>query len=212
MKYIKLFENFEDYNPYDLTVMFPDERLKLFIEEIKKPTSEQNLNLVRDLINLGTINIQDNRGKAPLHWATGEGSVEIVRILIDAGTDLNVKDKGGNTPLHIAANEGEPETAILLINAKADLNVQNNLGETPLHTTVYYDAEEVAWMLIDAGADLNMQAKNGNTPLHLAAYEGNDYIVQTLLDAGADETILNGDGLRWDEVIDGEEFYDEDDD
>jgi ankyrin repeat protein len=212
MKYLKLFENFEDYNPYDLTVMFPDERLKLFIEEIKKPTSEQNLNLVRDLINLDTINIQDNRGKTPLHWATGEGSVEIVRILIDAGADLNVKDKGGNTPLHIAVNEGEPETAILLINAKADLNVQNNDGWTPLHVAVYYDAGEVAWMLIDASSDLNVQGKNGDTPLHIAANEGNDYIVQMLIDAGADETILNAKGLRWDELIDGEEFYDEDDD
>jgi ankyrin repeat protein len=208
MKYLKLFENFEDYNPYDLTVMFPDERLKLFIEEIKKSTSEQNLNLVRDLINLGTINTQDNNDKTPLHWATGEGCVEIVRILIDAGADLNVKDKGGITPLHIAANEGEPETAILLINAKADLNLQDEYGWTPLHRTVYYDAGEVAWMLIDAGADLNVKDKRGNTPLHLAAYEGNDYIIQILLDAGADQTILNNDGLRWDELIDGEDFYD----
>jgi ankyrin repeat protein len=205
MKYLKLFENFEDYNPYDLMVMFPDERLRLFIEEVKKPTSKQNLNLVRDLINLGIINVQDEDGCTPLHWAAGEGSVEIARILIDAGANVNVKDKEGNTPLHIAANEGEPEIAILLINAKADLNVQDNLGWTPLHTTVYYGAEEVAWMLIDAGAKLNVQSNIGYTPLHLAASFWRVEIARMLIDAGADQTILNGDGLRWDELIDDED-------
>ncbi len=145
MKYLKLFENFEDYNPYDLTVMFPNERLKLFIEEIKKPTSEQNLNLVRDLINLGNINTQDADDKTPLHWAANEGSVEIARILIDAGADLNVQDNLGWTPLHGAAEFGRVEIVRMLIDAGADKTILNNDGLRwdQLIDDEYYDDDYV---------------------------------------------------------------------
>ncbi len=153
MKYLKLFENFEDYNPYDLMVMFPDERLKLFIKEIKKPTSEQNLNLVRDLINLGTINTQDDWGVTALHFATEEGDEEITQMLIEAGADVNIQTNNGWTPLHKATMGGHSEIVQMLIGAGADVNVKDNWDNTPLHLAAYYTREDIAEMLVNAGAD-----------------------------------------------------------
>ncbi len=169
MKYLKLFENFEDYNPYDLMVMFPDERLKLFIEEIEK--WEPNLNLVGDLISLGTINVQDNSGWAPLHYSVMNGRTEIVRMLIDAGAKLNVQSNIGYTPLHRAAINGQVEIARLLIDAGAYVDVQDKSGYTPLHRATEYREIEIARMLIDAGARKDIPNEDGKFPYDLMRTE-----------------------------------------
>ena len=164
MKYLKLFENFEDYNPYDLMVMFPDERLKLFIEEIRKPKSKQNLNLVRDLINLDTINMQDNDGNTPLRNSVFHGKTEIVQMLIDAGVDVNMRDGMGATCLHDAVYLGKPEIARMLIGAGADLNVQDKHGNVPLHWAADYGEVKIAKILIDAGARKDIPDNEGRLP------------------------------------------------
>jgi ankyrin repeat protein len=181
MKYIKLFENFEDYNPHDLMIMFPDERLELFLEEIEKPISKQNLNLVRDLINLGTINTQDARGRTPLHWAASRGQVEIVRMLIDAKANLNLQSITGDTPLHWATLYGQEKIVKMLIDAGADLNVQDEEGYTPLHY--------IKDIRISVGVK----------------------IARMLIEGGADETILDNDGFRWDEICGWDRDYIESD-
>jgi len=161
MKYIKLFE---EYNPYDLMVMFPNERLKLFIEEIRKPRSKQNLNLVRDLINLDTINMQDNDGNTPLKNAVQQGKTEIVQMLIDAGVDVNMRDDVGSTRLHDAVYFGKPEIARMLIEAGADVNVQDEDGNTPLHWAADYGEVKIAKILIGAGARKDIPDNEGRLP------------------------------------------------
>jgi ankyrin repeat protein len=129
MKYIKLYEDFEEYNPYDLMVMFSDERLELFFEEIKK--NKPNLNLVGDLINLGTINVQNEYGITPLHLATEYCKVEIVKMLIDAGADVNVQNIWNNTSLHRAALYGEIDIARILIDAGARKDIRDEDDRIP---------------------------------------------------------------------------------
>jgi ankyrin repeat protein len=129
MKYIKLFEDFEEYNPYDLMVMFSDERLELFLEEIKK--DKPNLNLVRDLISLGTINVQNEYGITPLQLATEYCKVEIARMLIDAGADVNIQNVWDNTPLHRAALYGKIDIARILIDAGARKDIRDEDGRIP---------------------------------------------------------------------------------
>jgi len=65
-------------------------------------------------------------------------------------------------------------------------------------------------MLIDAGANINVQGDEGDTPLHMAAYYGEIKIARMLIDAGADETILDNDGLRWEDIINWDDEWNED--
>jgi ankyrin repeat protein len=169
MKYIKLFENFEPHDPYELMIIPPNKKAEMIVGEIKK--GEPNLNLVSDLIVLGA-NVdwrdEDNNGRTPLHVAAGYGRVEIARMLIDAGADLNVQDEDGWTPLHGATWGEEAEIAQMLIDAKADLNVQNKWGSTPLHRAAYYGKVEIARMLIDAGARKDIRDDEGKLPYEFA--------------------------------------------
>jgi ankyrin repeat protein len=131
MKYLRLFEDFDSYDPYELMIIPPNKKAGMIVGEIWK--DEPNLNLVRDLIVLGAnVNWQDeeNFNRTPLHWAVRDRSVEIARMLIDAGADLNVQDKDGWTPLHWAAEYNGADIVRMLIGAGANVNVQDEWGKT----------------------------------------------------------------------------------
>ena len=129
MKYLRLFEDFDSYDPYELMIIPPNKKAEMVVDEIKK--DEPNLNLVSDLIALGAnVNWQDeeNYNYTPLHYAARFGKVEIVRMLIDAKANLNVQDEEGWTPLHVAAWNGEVKIARMLIEAGADETILNDDG------------------------------------------------------------------------------------
>ncbi len=191
MKYLKLFENFEDYNPYDLMVMFPDEMFKMLIEEIDK--DEPNLNLVSDLIVLGS-NIdshdEEDDGKTPLHKTIENGQIKITKMLIDAGVDLNVQDEYGVTPLHWAVLHGDEDVLRMLIELKADLNKPDSAGATPLYSAVTQGEETLIKLLLDAGADVDNPGNPGTwSPLFFAAWDYNPELTKLLLQHGADPNL-----------------------
>ena len=167
MKYIKLFENFEDYDPYELMIMSPNKKGEMLVKEIEK--DEPNLNLVRDLITLGAnLDWQDDYGRTALHWCAYNNHPEILRMLIDSGADVNIQRNGGWTALHICADWNRPEIARMLVDAGADLNIQDDDGWTALHVCAIRNHPEIARMLIDAGADKIITNNKGKLPYDLA--------------------------------------------
>ncbi len=171
MKYIKLFENFDSHDPYELMMIPLNKKAEMIIEEIQ--SDKPNLNLVNDLIILGADldwRYGDGLESTLLHVATNYGRVEVVRMLIDAGTNLNVQDNIGRTPLHWAAKNGIVKIARMLIDAGANVNVQDKDGQTPLHWAAMYGRVEIARMLIDAGAKKNIPDNKGKTPRDFAVW------------------------------------------
>ncbi|CZB16028.1 hypothetical protein FLM9_681 [Candidatus Synechococcus spongiarum] len=55
--------------------------------------------------------------------ASRNGYLEIVKALIQAGTDLNSQDKYGKTALMVASSENQLEIVKALIQAGADLKL-----------------------------------------------------------------------------------------
>ena len=63
-----------------------------------------------------SVDLTDNRGLTPLHWASGAiigsgDSVLIVRALINAGADINARDPDGYTPLDFAVRSAQEQVA-----------------------------------------------------------------------------------------------------
>jgi ankyrin repeat protein len=196
MKYLRLFEDFDSYDPYELMIIPPNKKAGLIMKECGK--SNPNLDLVRDLIVLGA-NLEwkdeENGDLTPLHVAAEFGSVEIARMLIDAGAKLNVQDTwGSKTPLHLAVHQGRAKIAQMLIDAGADKDVQDKWDHTALQWAVSNGEIEIAQMLIDVGANVNMQDEDGWTSLHWAVSNGNIEITKILIDAGARKDIKNKEG------------------
>jgi len=132
MKYLRLFEDFDSYDPYELMIIPPNKKAEMLMKEIgdKKP----NLNLVNDLIALGAnLDWQDEFGWTALIKAVRFGESGIVQMLIGAGADVNVQNDNGQTPLHVAAfiHMGKTDIARMLIDAGAKKDVKDKKGRLP---------------------------------------------------------------------------------
>jgi ankyrin repeat protein len=132
MKYLRLFEDFDSYDPYELMIIPPNKKAEMLMKEIgdRKP----NLNLVNDLIALGAnLDWQDEFGWTALFKAVRFGESGIVQMLIGAGADVNVQNDNGHTPLHVAAfiHMGKTEIARMLIDAGARKDIQDKEGRIP---------------------------------------------------------------------------------
>lgn len=77
----------------------------------------------------------------------GIDRVEVVRLLLAAGTDVNARDKADNTALILCTSN--PQQALLLLQAGADPNARNHEGTTALSNT--YD-DEIKELLLKHGA------------------------------------------------------------
>lgn len=121
--------------------------------------------------------IRDSDGMTALMYAAEKSTnPEIIRILIQAGSNVNAADKNGTTALMLAAAKNiRPEILYSLIDAGADINAQNSAGNTALilaaRFRVYHSILEGKLriksrniqILIDAGADTAMKNSAGFT-------------------------------------------------
>ena len=74
-------------------------------------------------------NIRDpSNGNVPLHIASQNGHLHIVKMLLAKGADANSQNNGGQTPLHMAVSYDYDEVSAALKGAGADQNIKNNEG------------------------------------------------------------------------------------
>uniref|UniRef100_A0A3P9PHY2 Scaffold protein ILK n=1 Tax=Poecilia reticulata TaxID=8081 RepID=A0A3P9PHY2_POERE len=114
------------------------------------------------------LNLGDDHGFSPLHWACREGRSGVVDMLIMRGARINVMNRGDDTPLHLAASHGHRDIVAKLIQCKADPNTVNEHGNTPLHYACFWGHDEVAEDLVTHGAQVCVCNRYGQTPLDKA--------------------------------------------
>uniref|UniRef100_A0A8D3D8F3 Scaffold protein ILK n=1 Tax=Scophthalmus maximus TaxID=52904 RepID=A0A8D3D8F3_SCOMX len=114
------------------------------------------------------LNLGDDHGFSPLHWACREGRSGVVDMLIMRGARINVMNRGDDTPLHLAASHGHRDIVAKLIQCKADPNTVNEHGNTALHYACFWGQDEVAEDLLTSGAQVCMCNRYGQTPLDKA--------------------------------------------
>jgi ankyrin repeat protein/ubiquitin len=140
-------------------------------------------------------------GELPIHGAAENGSVAILKWLVELGLSVSVETPQGESPLHFACDRNELEAAKFLHEAGAHIDpAPSEDGKTsriPLHSAVssFRASEEMVAWLLKEGASVTRKDEDGQTPLHIAAGRGCDVeILKQLLAAGAsiDESTNDG--------------------
>ena len=65
------------------------------------------------------------------------GHCDVVKFLLDQGSDVSAADNSGLASLHSAVHEGHLEVVRLLISEGADHSARNSNGETALHIAAF---------------------------------------------------------------------------
>ncbi|KAK6623300.1 hypothetical protein RUM43_009152 [Polyplax serrata] len=131
------------------------------------------------------IDIEDQFGCRALHYATIEGHIDAVKLLINAGCKVNVGDADNLTPLHMAAARDTPEVVKLLIAAGANVHHKTIDRISPLHVSASRGLLNNVKLLIQAGAHINTLDSSDRTPLFMAVSRSHEDVVKYLLQQGA---------------------------
>lgn len=146
-----------------------------------------NVTAVRALLaQPGLVNVAENDGTTPLHWATDRNDMATVRLLVSAGANVKAANRYGVTPIYSAAVHGNAAMLELLLKAGADVNASLPEGETALMTAARTGVVDAVKVLLAHGAPVNVAEKwKRQTALMWAAHEGNADAAKVLIEAGA---------------------------
>ncbi|XP_031567523.1 transient receptor potential cation channel subfamily A member 1-like isoform X2 [Actinia tenebrosa] len=104
------------------------------------------LEIVKDLLvgrNVRMINLQNNQGKTPLHFAAGEGHEKVVELLVERGATVE-RDELERTPLHLAAINGSSRCVDCILGKHPDcLNFVDDDQNTALNLAALHGHEEL---------------------------------------------------------------------
>jgi ankyrin repeat protein len=82
-------------------------------------------------------NIKDENGNTFLHLATQSDLADLVRFLIEKGSNVNIQNKEGNTALHIALNN--------VNNKVSDLQIVDLLMKNGAHIDIVNAANKIPY-------------------------------------------------------------------
>lgn len=150
-----------------------------------------NFKSIQLLLSHGAdVNIKNSKEKIPLFLAVTLNHVNVVKLLIDFGSEVN-DAKYTLTPLHEAAalNYGDSyfEVMRILLKNGAAVNAPAINGMTPMHYLIKCGVgSRMVRLLLSFGANFNLRDRHGNTPLYDAVCCNQTEIVQLLIDHGYD--------------------------
>jgi hypothetical protein len=159
---------------------------------IFEAASEGKLHEIQKLVTRKNVNDKDENGKTLLHYASENGQIDIIKVLINVGAVIDAQDGGGRTSLFLASNADKKETVNVLLNKGADPNIKDSNGDTAMHVAAGNGDLDILKLLIEKGGEINSVNNFNWSVLHNAAYcvanyEENWDMIKWLLEAGADK-------------------------
>jgi len=201
---------------------------KSLFEAVKKADVEKVKSLIaegadidakwRDVYNTNAnglygTDIKRRMERTPLWYAVDVCKIEVVKLLVEAGTDVNA---GLQPPLFQAVVENNTEIAEYLIDHGANLNypqdwnpleiapytsnniemvklliargadINSGVGLTALQASISAGRRDIFDLLIQLGADVNLKDLDGYTPLYFAIHDDDTGFMRILIANGAD--------------------------
>lgn len=156
---------------------------------------EENVEAVKQAIVLGADVHALWHSQAPMNMAANAGNIQIMELLVQAGTSVNVQNSDGVIPLYYAAYHHHLDVIDWLLKKSADPNIRFNSGQTVLFVVCVHGHSELLQTFLSAGANPNVVGiDNHESPMMFAVDNGHLECVKILINAGADLNLRTKDG------------------
>lgn len=146
-------------------------------------SQSEDISLINTLLKLGAkiyINAKNSEGDTPLVQACKNGSLTIVKELLNNQADPNLGGADGCTPLWTACYHGQLETVRLLLGLGVEVDKRDSFGATPFWVACQDGRTEIVRLLMDHGADIEAADAKGVTPSQIAEAEKLTGIVEVI--------------------------------
>ena len=120
-----------------------------------------------------------------LQFAANNGSVELVKLLLNRGADVTLRNVAGYTALRYAVENGDIDIVKALLEFGGDVNERDEDGKSLLHDAVRCGQINIVRLLLDHDAELEQVDRFGNTPAMEAFDWQRDDIFKLLIERGA---------------------------
>ena len=119
---------------------------------------------VADLLrrNGAAVEIMSLAAVTPLHAASEDRMIHVVRWLLEHGADGNSRMQEGSTPLLLAIGKGCLEIVQTLLEHGLDVNTRDPQEHSPLHYASRFGHIDIVRLLIQHGADANSHIQKLN--------------------------------------------------
>ena len=150
-----------------------------------------NADMAEYLLSKGADHtITEKQGFYPIHGATHNGFIEVIKVLLKHGIDINTQSKDSTTPLYYSLGYAGQKTNINLVKfllaEGANPNIEHKNGHYPIHAAINSKDIDVLQLFIKNNEDANKTGASGTTPLYFAVnYIGDIDIIDYLLEQGA---------------------------
>ena len=136
-----------------------------------------------------SVHAKCNRDRTPLWYAVERCSIDVIRRLVEQGSNIDEFDDEGMSCLMRAASLGRNEVVELLLGCGADRTKVSKLGRTALSFAVEKCSKQTIKNLMWSDDSINQGDYHGLTPLMYAAKVGVQENVEALVQSGANPGI-----------------------
>ncbi|KAJ8413411.1 hypothetical protein AAFF_G00094070 [Aldrovandia affinis] len=133
----------------------------------------------------GELNVPDDEGNTPLHWAVQRNDTASCMALLELGADPNLLNKAGMSPLHLATSlHHNALVDALASHSSTNPNLKGDLENTSVMLACSIDNYEAISILLSHGAKMCCQNKLGHYAIHAAAFAGAKRTMEFILKRG----------------------------
>uniref|UniRef100_A0A8C2J138 Transient receptor potential cation channel, subfamily A, member 1b n=1 Tax=Cyprinus carpio TaxID=7962 RepID=A0A8C2J138_CYPCA len=132
------------------------------------------------------LNVQDEQGRTPLHWAVEQDQLHSCALLLELGADPNILNSAMMGPLHLAVTKKYNHLVEVLLQScdKTDANLEGDLGNTPVMLACCTNNCDAIQFLFKHGAKMCIQNKLGHYAIHTVAFAGAKEAMELVLKIG----------------------------
>jgi ankyrin repeat protein len=139
-------------------------------------------------VDLAPHDFQDS----PLIVASYKNHMEVVTLLLAAGSNTRAQQSGGWSSLHYALLNKNKDMAIFILRHSPDVNPSTSGRLRPLHLAALAGFADICARLLDLGAEMEVTDSGGLTALRVTAQAGQLETVKFLVEKGSRTDVCKG--------------------